>query len=185
MRHVVRKYFMNPEKEESWINEMAEKGWGLVACSWLRYEFEDIIPGEYTYKIYAMKEKPGSKEWKMQLKSLAEMNITCVANDRQWAYLRKIAINGPIEIRSAKAMRVAYLKKLHHIWGTLAILGLAIGASQLFIIVAGILNGVLSSSQSTNVLVMLAVFILAAIFLTIEYYINGQIKELEEDEKRE
>lgn len=183
MQHYVRKCFMNPEKEEAWINEMAGKGLGLVGCSFMKYEFEDIIPGEYTYRIYTMEGKPKGKASKEQIRSLEQMNITCVAEYRQCAYLRKVAINGPIEIHTARAKRLVYLRRVHHIWGTLVLVSLAIGAVLLFMVMSGLLDGEGSSSQNIGVLVMLGVFILAAVFLSIDYYIGQGIRTLEEDDE--
>lgn len=45
MSQVVRKFFMDFEKEEAWLNEMSAKGWALVEHSWARYVFEESTKG--------------------------------------------------------------------------------------------------------------------------------------------
>ena len=42
-------------KEEAWINEMAEHGYGLVSAGRVTYEFEDIEDGKYRYKVLFLK----------------------------------------------------------------------------------------------------------------------------------
>lgn len=182
MRQYVRKYFLNPEKEERWINEMAEKGLGLTRYSGTKYEFEEIIPGEYTYRLYYLKEKPNSKEWLERLQTLEEMNITCAASFGQWVYLRKTAMNGPIEIDSPYAYRLTYIKRQHHIIGTLLLIELAVGACNLFFVMASAMNGRFADRYIINLIVMLIAFVLAAIFLYLDYSIQRQVKSLEKEE---
>lgn len=45
MSQVVRKFFMDFEKEEAWLNEMSAKGLALVEHSWARYVFEESAKG--------------------------------------------------------------------------------------------------------------------------------------------
>lgn len=53
MRTVIHKVFFawDFDKEERWLNEMAAKGFVLVAVGLCRYEFEDCIPGGYKIRI--------------------------------------------------------------------------------------------------------------------------------------
>lgn len=47
MKQVIRKLFINFEKEEKWINNIAAKGLNFIDYSFSRYLFEEGTPGEY------------------------------------------------------------------------------------------------------------------------------------------
>lgn len=51
MKRVVWKLFLNFEKEEQWINEMAEKGLNFTGYTFGRYTFEEGVHGEYIYRM--------------------------------------------------------------------------------------------------------------------------------------
>ena len=49
----IRKWFWvwDFEKEERWLNDMAESGWALVSVGFCRYSFERCEPGEYIVRL--------------------------------------------------------------------------------------------------------------------------------------
>ena len=67
-------------KEEAWINEMAEHGYGLIAPHRLRYDFDNIEPGQYRYKEVFMRGSANSTEVVDFLKLLEEMDIKDVGH---------------------------------------------------------------------------------------------------------
>jgi len=50
--------FMDHEKEEAWLNDMAARGFAFTDLALLRYSFEDCELGEYTYRIELLNELP-------------------------------------------------------------------------------------------------------------------------------
>ena len=50
MKHIVRKAYVDYEKEE-----MSAKGAALTNYSWCKYTFEDTPKGEYIYRIELLK----------------------------------------------------------------------------------------------------------------------------------
>ena len=51
MKTVVKKVFLDIQKEEEWLNEQGENGKMLMAYSNGEYEFEDVSPAKFQYKI--------------------------------------------------------------------------------------------------------------------------------------
>lgn len=62
-------------KEEAWINEMAEHGYGLVSAGRVTYEFEDIEDGKYKYKALFFKGSFTSEKIREFLKFMEEMDV--------------------------------------------------------------------------------------------------------------
>ena len=50
-KRVFRYFFDFLEGQERWLNEMASKGWRLVKCGQLYYEFEKCQENEYEYAV--------------------------------------------------------------------------------------------------------------------------------------
>ena len=77
MRTTFHKFFWlwQLPKEEAWINEMAEHGYGLVSTGRVTYEFEDIENGKYKYKTLFLKGSFGSEKIREFLKFMEEMDV--------------------------------------------------------------------------------------------------------------
>ncbi len=84
MRHRFHKlfYIWQLEKEEAWINEMAQHGYGLVGMGRMTFDFEDIEPGKYTYKNLFLKGTVKSEKNRPFLEFLEEMGIEMVSELR-------------------------------------------------------------------------------------------------------
>jgi hypothetical protein len=62
-------------KEEAWINEMAEHGYGVVSTGRFTYEFENIENGKYKYKVLFLKGSFGSEKIREFLRFMEEMDV--------------------------------------------------------------------------------------------------------------
>ncbi|MDO5096661.1 MAG: DUF2812 domain-containing protein, partial [Peptostreptococcaceae bacterium] len=51
MKTSVKKTFLDISKEEQWLNEQGDKGLMLIGYHSGEYEFEDVSPVKYQYKI--------------------------------------------------------------------------------------------------------------------------------------
>ncbi|MDR0947938.1 MAG: DUF2812 domain-containing protein [Lachnospiraceae bacterium] len=52
MEKKVFRYFLDfTQGQETWLNEMSQKGWRLKKCGQLSYTFENCDPGEYEYAV--------------------------------------------------------------------------------------------------------------------------------------
>ena len=51
MKTTVKKAFLDIHKEEEWLNEQGQNGLMLIGYHSGEYEFEDVSPARYQYKI--------------------------------------------------------------------------------------------------------------------------------------
>ena len=60
-RKIAVNWFVDFDKEEQWLNDMAAKGWDFYRTSGVIYRFKKCTPGEYIYQI-DFKEKKSKDE---------------------------------------------------------------------------------------------------------------------------
>ena len=51
MKTIVKKTFLDIQKEEEWLNEQGKNGLMLLNYNNGEYEFENVTPAKYQYKI--------------------------------------------------------------------------------------------------------------------------------------
>ncbi|MET4560199.1 hypothetical protein ABIA69_001343 [Lysinibacillus parviboronicapiens] len=136
MKRRTYRFFMDYEKEEAWVNDMAAQGWHLQKTYLGYFVFEQGESGQYIYR----------NEWingrtQDYFDFLQSMNIECVSKFAGWAYYRKKAVDGPFELFSDAPSKINSLKSMNRLFIPLALLN----------VVMGILNitlGITGSSQS-------------------------------------
>jgi hypothetical protein len=124
MKHVVRKLFVDFEKEEKWINEMAAKGLNLIDYSVGRYLFEEGKPGEYIYRLELLKELPSHAESKAYINFMEETGVECVATYMRWVFFRKKAEEGAFDLYSDYNSRIKHYERIVWLLGTVWLLNL-------------------------------------------------------------
>lgn len=111
----VYRFYVDYEKEEKWLNEMAAQGWLLEQFKFGRYVFCEGESGAYTYRIELLEELPNHPKSKAYLEFLEEMEIEVVETSFRWIFLRKRTADGPFQLYSdfdsmiAKTNRVLQL----------------------------------------------------------------------------
>lgn len=55
MKRIIRKAYINYEKEEQWLNKMCSEGFALIDYSWCKYTFEECKPNRYIYRLEMLK----------------------------------------------------------------------------------------------------------------------------------
>lgn len=55
------------EKEERWLNEMAQEGWALKKASFCTYVFEKTEPGEYIIRVETLDNSPDFENFMEEL----------------------------------------------------------------------------------------------------------------------
>lgn len=84
--------YLDKDKETTWINEMAQKGYALTGFFAGFYKFEECKPGEYIYQIdFGSKMYSVSDDYR---EFMAENNIEIVCLWGYWIILRKRANEG-------------------------------------------------------------------------------------------
>ncbi|QCR32633.1 DUF2812 domain-containing protein [Lysinibacillus sp. SGAir0095] len=132
--------FFDYEKEEKWVNHMAEKGWHLTTFGIGYYAFKKGDPGEYIYRnemIYELGSKDDRKEY---IDFLQLSGIELVKVVFNWAYFRKKASEGPFELYSDTSSKLAYLNRVFYLFSSVFFINVLIG----------IVNTTLLSDESKN-----------------------------------
>lgn len=119
MKKRVYRIFLDYEKEEAWVNDMAAHGWDLKKTSLGYFVFEKGEAGQYIYRNELVKGK--NKDY---FEFLETMNIECVSKFAGWAYYRKKASEGPFELFSDNSSKIHYLQSLNRLFIPLALFNL-------------------------------------------------------------
>ena len=112
-RKIIKKWFWvwEFEKEEQWLNTMAQSGWVLDKLGLCKYEFVSCVPGEYTVRLEM---RDHDQEY---IDFMAETGAEYVGRMAKWIYFRKKAADGPFDIFSDIDSRITHLDKIGKMLG--------------------------------------------------------------------
>lgn len=133
MRKKMHKWFWawDFDKEEKWLNKMADMGWSLVSCHYISYEFEKTEPQAYTYRIELLENHINHAESQAYLEFLEETGAEQIGSWIRWVYLRKKRELGTFELFSDFDSRITHLKRINYFILPLGLLNLANGINNL------------------------------------------------------
>ncbi len=136
MRTVIRKWFWawDFDKEEAWLNEMAAKGLGLVSVGFARYEFEDCIPGEYSFRIELLEQFPDHPVSRKYIEFIEETGAEQVGSIMKWVYFRKKTADGPFDLFSDNQSRIKHLQRIILLLFIVAIVNIISGCYNLLLV---------------------------------------------------
>ena len=148
----VAKTFLDDQKEQRWLNEMADKGWNFKKFSFPFYIFEQGEPGEYVYRTEILKNFGFGQEVKDYLGFVQEAGIEVVQKRLTWACFRQRKSEGEFELYSDVASKLAYINRVYAIFMIIALLNIAIavinsiymglnGTTQITSFIAGFNSG--------------------------------------------
>ena len=125
-RKIVKKWIWvwEYDKEEQWLNAMAQSGWVLDKVGFCRYEFVPSEPGEYIVRLEMREHDEG------YLSFMAETGAEYVGRMMKWIYFRKKAALGQFELFSDLESRIAYLDKMCRTLRGVGIANLLIGVAN-------------------------------------------------------
>lgn len=129
MKTSVKKAFLDINKEEEWLNEQGERGLMLIGYHSGEYEFEDVSPVKYRYKI-DLPAYTGAKK-KEYLDFLEQTGISVVAEYGGRVYLRKNAADGPLELYTGKSESAKQISKRYSHFFTIGISQFILGLFML------------------------------------------------------
>ena len=148
------------DKEEQWLNSMAQQGWVLDRVGFCRYEFVRCEPGEYIVRLEMREHDEG------YLSFMSDTGAEYVGRVVKWIYFRRKAEFGPFDIFSDLDSRLEHLKRIS---STLRVVGIA--------------NLVIGLANSLNPVVNMGwINLLCA---TLLMYAQGRIEGKEESLERE
>ena len=125
-RKIVKKWIWiwEYDKEERWLNAMAQSGWVLDKVSFCRYEFVPCEPGEYTVRL-EMRDHDEA-----YLGFMAETGAEYVGRMMKWIYFRKKTELGKFELFSDLESRITYLDNMCRMLRGVGIANLLIGLAN-------------------------------------------------------
>lgn len=114
------------EKEERWLNEMAQEGWALKKASLCTYVFEKTEPGEYIIRVKTLDNSSDFEHF------MEELGAESVGRCFRWGYFRRSAEQGPFDMFSDMDSRIAHLNKIGKDVKLLCLANLVIGICNTF-----------------------------------------------------
>lgn len=179
MKTSVWKLFVNFEKEEKWLNEMAAKGFNLVHYSIARYFFQEGKPGEYIYRIELLKEMPSHPESRAYIKFMEEAGVECVDTYFRWVFFRKKAEDGSFDLYSDYDSRIKHYKRVVSLVGILGVFNLM---AAIMNVVIGLANG--SNGHSYfNVYISTLNWLVAILLINMFISYNRKIRKMKKEKQ--
>lgn len=132
MKKVKYRFYVDYEKEESWVNDMAKQGWFLENFKFFRFAFVKGEPGTYIYRNELLRGLSKDDE-DNYLEFLKESDIELVSKFGGWAYFRKKASGGPFEIYTDNASKISYYNRILNLFSLLFLFNLIMGIINLFV----------------------------------------------------
>jgi len=109
------------EKEEQWLNGMAQSGWKLERIGFAVYYFTKCDPGEYTIRLEM---RNNDEEY---ITFMRELGAEYVGRMAKWIYFRRPSSLGEFDIFSDIDSKLEHLEKIRKmLWGV-GIANLVIG----------------------------------------------------------
>ena len=112
------------EKEEQWLNTMAQSGWVLNRVGWCTYHFVACEPGAYTIRL---EKRSHTSEY---LRFMEDTGAEYVGNIVSWLYFRRKTELGPFNIFSDIDSRIQHLDNIGKTLSIIGIANLAIGLAN-------------------------------------------------------
>ncbi len=141
MKKRMYRFFMDYEKEERWVNDMADRGWNLKKTVAGYFVFEKGTPELYIYRNEFVNRK--SKDY---FEFLDAMNIECVSKFGGWAYYRKLKSEGPFEIFTDTTSKFNYIKSMNRFFILVLLLNLMTGIYNIALGLWGSAAGLVNTS---------------------------------------
>ena len=134
-KKVTRWYWVwDYEKEELWLNAMAQEGWALQRVGFCTYYFERTEPGEYIVRLECRKKDEGYVSF------VTDMGAEYVGRIAMWVYFRRKAELGEFELNSDLDSRIEQLTTIGRMLLLVGIGNLLIGLSNLRYNGIGVIN---------------------------------------------
>ncbi len=114
------------DKEETWLNEMADTGWVLDSVGFCKYTFVKSEPGEYTI---CLEMHDYDQEY---VDFVEDTGAEYVGRMAKWIYFRKRTETGRFEIFSDIDSRIQHLERIGKMLTVIGMANLLIGIANTF-----------------------------------------------------
>lgn len=133
MRKVRYRLYLDYEKEEKWINEMAAQGWHLEKWFLNRFAFTKGEKGAFTYRnefLGAMSKQEKQDYFEL----LKDSGITIIYELGGWVYMKKASAEGPFELYTDTHSKIDYYKRMLNIFLLLFFVNVWSGILNVFVL---------------------------------------------------
>lgn len=107
------KFTFDKDEEQDWLNDYARQGWAMVSFFVGLVTFVPCQPGEFIYQIDLV---PGkgifAKNYEDYVIFMDEMGVEILQRWGRWVYLRKRAEDGPFEVYTDTASKLALYRRI-------------------------------------------------------------------------
>ena len=137
MKKIVHKWFWdwNFEKEEQWLNDMADKGFVLTSVGLAKYTFEECVPGEFTIRTEKLKNRISHPESKKYIQFIEETGAEKIDSHLDWVYFRKKNDGTQFELYSDNKSKIKHLSRMLSFFLMLGLFNLYIGSLNIYMAV--------------------------------------------------
>lgn len=125
-RKTIYKWFWAWEfdKEERWLNIMAQSGWLLDKVSFCIYHFIACTPGEYAVRL----EMHSYDE--AYIRFMKETGAEYIGRVFLWVFFRKKVLDGSFDIFSDMDSKIAHLDKIGRLLTIIGVMNLGVGLAN-------------------------------------------------------
>ncbi len=118
MSKVIKKNFWEWQfdKEEDWLNEMAEQGLVLKNVIGTKYTFENCQPSEYKIKLEYINKNTFSKKTQDYISFVKDTGAERIDSHGKWVYFRKKVEDGDFELYSDNKEIIKQITKNQLYW---------------------------------------------------------------------
>lgn len=136
MKHIIWKFWKawDFDKEEQWLNEMSAQGLALSGVSFCRYEFEEVTPGTYTYRLELLKENIRHPQSQHYIRFMEDMGAKHAGTFSNWVYFAMPNDQGPFELHSDLDSKISHLSRIQALFVPGALLCLITGIQNLMLL---------------------------------------------------
>jgi len=136
---VVYRVYMDYEKEERWLNDMASRGWHFTGRRLGGHHFEQGEPGAWVYRVELLPADPRSAASQEYLSLLLDTGAEAVGTHARWVYLRRPEAMGPFELFSDLESRIGHYRRVLKLLTTA--LATLVGCAGALFVVSGQAGG--------------------------------------------
>ncbi len=178
MRITRFKAFWDFEKEEKYLNSMAQKGYNLIDYFWIRYVFERDKSNPYKYRIIFLQKRAKEIESQNYLDFLEENGVECIATYMHWAYVRS-KTDSDFEIYTDKADVINHLSIISKFWLRAGLFELVVAIIEFFTVF--MLYFRFGEKHLVYFILACLLLVFSSVFLGMYFKLKKQIKKIRKE----
>lgn len=161
------RFYFDKDKETTWLNEMAAKGYAMTGFFLGFYRFEQCEPGEYLYQIDITEGLFRVPENYREFMKEAGVEIVCLWGP--WVILRRRAADGPFELYTDVESTIEHYTKIRKMFKIVLII-------EILCLFMNIIDGIKGSMAGWAGACLLGAFVI--VFFREVIHINEILAEL-------